>query len=1061
MTLSLNEQGEFPDPIGQWPVPARPRFVSSAAYTVLRRDLLRYVNEDIPGRSFLIAGHRGAGKTALVSRAVEDLRIELLRGSVKEEREGSAPTFTMQRPLLVKVHGPSLLSSILPGRPVTEPACAAGGADSETKGPKSGNSAATGAAGAAKDESNPADGKAKKDGAGESEQATSQAHVALIHLTLALYRALAAEFSTGAAAHAREAHWDARGSGEHREAAAQLALELDGGPEPALLRRYWDLLRRMPGMAAHASGLLWPRAADETLAVRGLADQALREIVAIATAGQAYRICAGKESYSLSAAEAAVAESALTASGNVTEILNRIGALIAGSLAGGAAAVSTGSAPAAVGIGVAAWLAGSVSLSWSSSRSRKRSQTLAYSFIRDRSAGTLERDLPLVIRRVRQAGLAPVFVLDELDKLDKLGKSGEMGASRATIDSIIKTLKHLITDHGFFCFLTDRDYFDAIEQAVKDEVYPTEHTYFSERVLVQYRPADLLRYLLQIIVTDKVDDERENLACTVLALKIIQRSKLNLADAARELTQLASGGSELKITADQVFERLDYRLAAALQLAIDDVLASTGAHKRLEEEPEISQLLTDALYVLPRAWEDGATEIDLSTLRAKLEERMRRAKPPAQGDQAKDAGPRITDGQMAFLKLQVDRLCDLLCDWDRLREAIRTRTDIAGCRAEDIVPEDSSALLTKLGTDRWRFLFKVGGDETEPSGTLDKAELVSMTKAFWKLLKDSGLSFDDLVTAGVFPAHFREAIIESARDQLDMEEGGGDTPQLLRLLGELRSVLLRRGREIGAAILLVDIMRAAAGLPLEEAPAVLRRLARNVDFKRFAGVFRKLTLAPDLTSGKPLSGGSSDIREWADEFLERRTRRPDGPVELLRDEAARSKSWDEWLERTVAHLHDPTTQFGPPEFATLLFAAARQPPGDWFRANLAAMTVGEWSLIALRSLAEPGVPPWVPLASLRVLGFGNPGLAALRQRLEPKERWPIDVSFEVNRILRGVEERPPGVFAIAASAGGPTEWLPSLRPLLAVAAADYDAYLEQIELLAELGLFAKFVDEQE
>ena len=46
-------------------------FIGSTAFDIVKRDLRRYVDGEINGRSHLIAGHRGAGKTALVLAAIE------------------------------------------------------------------------------------------------------------------------------------------------------------------------------------------------------------------------------------------------------------------------------------------------------------------------------------------------------------------------------------------------------------------------------------------------------------------------------------------------------------------------------------------------------------------------------------------------------------------------------------------------------------------------------------------------------------------------------------------------------------------------------------------------------------------------------------------------------------------------------------------------------------------------------------------------------------------------------------------------------------------------------
>ena len=69
--------------------------MESSASRVLRQELRRYCEGKINGRSFLIAGHRGAGKTTLVAKSLLDV--------LRDTRRPSA-----LRPLFIPLHGPSL-----------------------------------------------------------------------------------------------------------------------------------------------------------------------------------------------------------------------------------------------------------------------------------------------------------------------------------------------------------------------------------------------------------------------------------------------------------------------------------------------------------------------------------------------------------------------------------------------------------------------------------------------------------------------------------------------------------------------------------------------------------------------------------------------------------------------------------------------------------------------------------------------------------------------------------------------------------------------------------------
>ena len=77
MPLTLDLEASLDRVYGNRVRKGRPAFMGSDAYDILSDALLRYIRGEIPGQSFLIAGHRGAGKTALVLCARMD---QLSRG---------------------------------------------------------------------------------------------------------------------------------------------------------------------------------------------------------------------------------------------------------------------------------------------------------------------------------------------------------------------------------------------------------------------------------------------------------------------------------------------------------------------------------------------------------------------------------------------------------------------------------------------------------------------------------------------------------------------------------------------------------------------------------------------------------------------------------------------------------------------------------------------------------------------------------------------------------------------------------------------------------------------
>jgi hypothetical protein len=67
----------------------------------------------------------------------------------------------------------------------------------------------------------------------------------------------------------------------------------------------------------------------------------------------------------------------------------------------------------------------------------------------------LERRFPTLIDKVKNAGFAPIFVLDELDKLRDPDQK---------LDAFLSLTKHIATDSAAFFFLVNRDFYENLER---------------------------------------------------------------------------------------------------------------------------------------------------------------------------------------------------------------------------------------------------------------------------------------------------------------------------------------------------------------------------------------------------------------------------------------------------------------------------------------------------------------------------------------------------------------------------------------------------------------------
>jgi hypothetical protein len=193
----------------------RPLLIGSDAARVLESELRDYCAGDITGRSFLIAGHRGAGKSTLVANAFLEVWTAFQTGKIK------------RRPLFVPLSGPALFLR-QPAAPAADEEESDGGAPPE-----------------------PPDAEDVEDAEDEDEPATAtrtprapktEAQLVLEQIVLGLHRAVAREFSRGYWEHSIAQHERPGGDKtDTRELSAQFDAELMDCPEPGRLSEFYRL----------------------------------------------------------------------------------------------------------------------------------------------------------------------------------------------------------------------------------------------------------------------------------------------------------------------------------------------------------------------------------------------------------------------------------------------------------------------------------------------------------------------------------------------------------------------------------------------------------------------------------------------------------------------------------------------------------------------------------------------------------------------------------------------------------------------------------------------------
>jgi len=764
----------------EWPVRNQSPIAGCDAQGLLKDELSAYLQGLARGRSFLIAGHRGAGKTFLVRNAAESLHFEFFRDADPlVKAKGSDPAWVyQQRPLLVQIHGPSLLS---------EP-----------------------------------------EGGGE-DKARELAAKILAQIMIALYRAVATEFAEAfvevvgqdtKSAPAGQRHQRHARRARFLELAAQFRLDLDMGTGPAQLREYWRLAGRLP------YGILWPNAIGMT---RG-PGQGVTEIVALASAAQAFRVCVGKVTQEHSISEDAsrfVSAEMKTADGNKDFTDKLLSLAVGGTVAAGTFGLNHVFAALA---GAASTLVSSIGLTLSAKRASRSERKMNYKFLPDRSLETLERDLPLVIQRLRDAGLAPVFVIDELDKLPmELNPYDRIG-------QMIERLKLLTTDHGFFCFLADRPYYDLVQAKALTKGFAREHTNFSHRVMVNYTARDFRRFIYENLdygnlrkwledpvknANLKTDDGIKD--ALIFAREIVHKSELNFIEVSRRLA--ASWGHD-KVNARFDPQGAESQLHCIVQLAIDRVWGGGALPARAAQDQSFAQLATDALYLISRRWrEDARAELDLNTndIMKYLLRRMI-------GDRGEDTARRaaalddydLSPSDRRILVDAVRLLAELLSDFNVLKVQL---TDGAGGHhfaAEDepllalFDPPPGSALLARVGVYKYRFLFDEFGititprdgmrpGDPIPPATRDLVKpLVDFMALFGVILPELTLNFDTLLAAGALPSVLPWANVPDMISRLDaalqIGEGYYEMTTDFDTLERCRDELVNRSRPLSLSL---------------------------------------------------------------------------------------------------------------------------------------------------------------------------------------------------------------------------------------------------------------------
>lgn len=543
---------------------SEPFVADSAAARLLREELLRYCRGEINGRSFLIGAARGGGKTTLVRSVVQ-----------RVEREDSGNT--MLRPLLISLHGPDLWK--------------------QTSRPKEGGLKETVTTDTEKDGV-----KIHVTGDRYPILARDPSEVLLDQIILRTHRAFAWSLSrqyrdSADKELASSSILSSAQRSELHERCAQLPLALfQDHPSPAELRSYWNALPRALVDGVTPGNFEWRRGskgANELLALAGIVD--------------AYRRISGKfeRTEKQSSSSTLDSQSSISGKSTMSEWLPALLGVSAAGAAGGTALIQNLGAPLSALI---AAFAGLFTLSFSQTRQQKKTYSIDDSFIPDASSQTLKRVVPIMFNWLRDAGYAPVILIDELDKIGFDEEKNESPEDRLTnyIDNIASQLKDLVAERAIFCFLVNRGQFTVIDDAINSDPVGVASSFFSHRLMHHIAPSDWSDYLNKSIeVKDAEKTPSDLIAKRRLQSLFAYRSRLQPLAMQRILREFSEqervrlpGGVDISALGTR-----GYTIPIAIQILTEFALTHPALDSWLKRNPNYNQIALDSLYFLAHLWE--------------------------------------------------------------------------------------------------------------------------------------------------------------------------------------------------------------------------------------------------------------------------------------------------------------------------------------------------------------------------------------------------------------------------------------------------------------------------
>lgn len=461
---------ELGDPFDPERIPRR-RYIESDASRTLRQILDGYAHRGgkrtVSGRSILLSGQRGAGKTGTVLWALREIQAERVRAGEPVRLlyvPVVASTFLNSRPPENSVEDGSRPSVIWSREQQPDP---------------------------------PAERPPTR-----LELLRNRERL-LVEICTSLHREVVREVHRGIqqhiAIHLNEKSGDRERQSELYTRAAQLDHDLATPVESSVLEDYWrDFGFYDEGIAGSA---LFPRIVPSNSSGAGCPSaavppgQAAAEIRLVQMLNEIHLRMTGKLSRVHSRTESVTPEEPAPVASTAPDRMGQIlVALLGGGVASGAVSLTAdhsnmGSSVLILLAGITGMLVASAMSTFSQSRHSTQTQR---NFERDDSVATLDGRLREIITQLANAGLFPVFVIDELDKCGELLGDEE---EQSWFQDLLDHLKDFCSAEAVFCFLTQRSFIEDLEGLDQQSPSGAHSTWFTDRLTIDHNPRDVRRFV--------------------------------------------------------------------------------------------------------------------------------------------------------------------------------------------------------------------------------------------------------------------------------------------------------------------------------------------------------------------------------------------------------------------------------------------------------------------------------------------------------------------------------------------------------------------------------------